>query len=164
MFLQNNKAINFEMTSHQIMTKFTTPKNIVLYADDDADDLELVQEAFARYSTNVEVVSFIDGPGALSYLQNLSQFDAAPCLIILDINMPVLNGKDVLLRLRQMDRFDSVPVVLFTTSSQPQDKIFAEKHNAGFVTKPLDVNQMKIITNQFIDYCTEEIKNKIRSK
>ncbi|MES2881506.1 MAG: response regulator [Bacteroidota bacterium] len=144
------------------MTKLTPSKNIVLYADDDADDLELVEEAFARYASNVEVISFIDGTGALSYLQNLSPVDASPCLIILDINMPVINGKEVLLRLRQMQRFESVPVVLFTTSSQPMDKTFAEKNNAGFVTKPLDVKQMQIITDQFIDHCTDEIRNNLR--
>ncbi len=144
------------------MTQLTPSKNIVLYADDDADDLELVEDAFARYASNVEVISFIDGTGALSYLQNLPPVAAAPCLIILDINMPVINGKEVLVRLRQMDRFQSVPVVLFTTSSQPTDKMFAEKNNAGFVTKPLDVKQMKIITDQFINHCSDEIKNNIR--
>lgn len=146
------------------MTKSTPPKNIVLYADDDPDDLELVQEAFARYSKDVEVLSFSDGMSALSYLHNFSSFDPTPCLIILDINMPMLNGKEVLVRLRQIQRFEAVPVVLFTTSSQPQDKSFAKRYNAGFVTKPLDAKQMHLITDQFIDHCTEEIRNKIRRK
>jgi len=144
------------------MTQSITPKNIVLYADDDPDDLELVQDAFALYSKNVEVVGFADGTSALSYVQTLSPLDPLPCLIILDINMPVLNGKEVLVRLRQMEQFESVPVVLFTTSSQPQDKAFAAKYKAGFVTKPLDVKQMEVITDQFIDHCAEEIRNKIR--
>ena len=144
------------------MTKSISPKNIVLYADDDPDDLELVQDAFARYSNNVEVVSFMDGISALSYLQELSPLEPSPCLVILDINMPVLNGKEALMRLRQMERFESVPVVLFTTSSQPYDKTFASRYKAGFVTKPLDVKQMRIITDQFIDHCAEEIRKKIR--
>lgn len=144
------------------MTKSISPKNFVLYADDDTDDLELVQDAFARYANNVEVVSFMDGISVLSYLQSLSTFDPSPCLVILDVNMPVLNGKETLIKLRQLDRFDSVPVVLFTTSSQPQDKSFAAKYNAGFITKPLDVKQMEMITDQFIDHCAEEIRTKIR--
>ena len=144
------------------MTKSLPPKNTVIYADDDQDDLELVQEAFARYAKDVEVISFKDGVTALSYLQGLSQLDPLPCLVILDINMPVLNGKEVLVRLRQLDTLESVPVVLFTTSSQPQDRNFAGRYKAGFVTKPLDAKQMQIITDQFIDHCTEEIRNKIR--
>ncbi|MGZ3838087.1 MAG: response regulator [Flavisolibacter sp.] len=144
------------------MTKSISPKNFVLYADDDTDDLELVQDAFARYANNVEVVSFMDGISVLSYLQSLSPFDPSPCLVILDVNMPVLNGKETLIKLRQLERFHSVPVVLFTTSSQPVDKNFASRYNAGFITKPLDVKQMEIITDQFIDHCAEEIRTKIR--
>jgi len=144
------------------MTKPATPKNIVLYADDDSDDLELVQEAFSRYSNNVEVVTVRDGSQALSYLNRLADEDPAPCLIILDVNMPVLNGKEVLRRLRNVDRFEAVPAVLFTTSSLPQDQNFARRYNAGFVTKPLDVAQMEVITELFIDHCADEIKKSIR--
>lgn len=144
------------------MTKSATPKNIVLYADDDADDLELVRDAFSRYAKNVEIVAVKDGSQAMSYLQNLTEDDPTPCLIVLDINMPMLSGKDVLARLRQLKRFENVPVVLFSTSSQPQDAQFAERYDAGFITKPLDYSQMEYITEQFIDHCTDEIKKNIR--
>ena len=144
------------------MTQSTAPKNIVFYADDDTDDLELVQDAFSRYSKNVEVITAKDGSQALSYLQNLGASDPKPCLIILDINMPFFNGNEVLKKIRTLDHIDSVPVVLFTTSSMPNDLHFAEKYNAGFVTKPLDISQMEVITELFIDHCTDEIKKKIR--
>jgi CheY-like chemotaxis protein len=144
------------------MTQSTSPKNIVFYADDDADDLELVQDAFSRYSNNVEVITAKDGSQALSYLQNLEESDPKPCLIILDINMPFFNGKEVLRRIRTIDHFENTPVVLFTTSSLPNDQTFAQKYNAGFVTKPLDVSQMEVITELFIDHCSDEIKKKIR--
>jgi len=134
----------------------------VLYADDDRDDLELVKDAFAQYSNNVDVVTVMNGSEALSYLDQLSAFDPTPCLIILDINMPVFNGKEVLVKIRQMDRFKSLPVVLFSTSSQPTDINFARRYDAGFITKPLDMQQMEIITDQFIEHCTEEIRKKIR--
>jgi CheY-like chemotaxis protein len=144
------------------MTKSATPKNVVLYADDDMDDLDLVQDAFAQYTNDVEVVTVRDGSQAIAYLNNLSEYDASPCLIILDVNMPVINGKDVLKHIREMERFESVPVVLFTTSSMPLDKSFARSFNAGFVTKPLDIRQMEMITDQFISHCADEIKQKIR--
>ena len=51
------------------MTRSTPPRNIVFYADDDTDDLELVQDAFSQYAHNVEVVTAKDGSQALSYLQ-----------------------------------------------------------------------------------------------
>jgi CheY-like chemotaxis protein len=144
------------------MTKLPSPKNIVLYADDDPDDLELVQDAFFRYAQNVDVVTAGDGMRVLSFLRNLGKEDPAPCLIILDINMPGLNGKETLRQLRTIERFESVPVVLFTTSSMPADRTYAQQSNAGFVTKPLDLAQMEVITELFIDHCTDEIKKNIR--
>ena len=144
------------------MVKSATPKNIVFYADDDTDDLELVQEAFDRYTNNVQVITAKDGVQALSYLQSLNEKTPTPCLIILDINMPLLNGKDVLRRIKELQPLASVPVVLFSTSSSALDKEFAIKYNAGFVTKPLDVSQMEIITELFIDHCSDEIKRSIR--
>jgi len=144
------------------MTKPAGAKNIVLYADDDSDDLELVQDAFSRYSVNVEVLTATDGSQALDYLNKLAEHEPEPCLIILDINMPILNGKEVLKKIRSMDRYESVPIVLFSTSSLPQDQLFARKYNAGFVTKPLDVTQMERIAENFIDHCTDEIKKNIR--
>jgi CheY-like chemotaxis protein len=144
------------------MTKSTTPKNIVFYTDDDLDDIELVKDAFVQYSENVEVIAATDGSKALAYLNNLSHNDNLPCLIVLDINIPVINGKEVLMRLREMKHLQSIPVILFTTSSQPLDKDFAKRYNAGFITKPIDVKQMAFIADQFIEHCSDEIKNKIR--
>lgn len=146
------------------MTKSISPRNIVFYADDDIDDLELVADAFAQYSDNVEVITATDGSRALAYLSNLNQHDNLPCLIILDINMPVINGKEVLMRLREINHLQSVPAVLFTTSSQPIDKNFAQKYNAGFITKPIDVRQMAYIADEFIEHCSEEVKNQIRKR
>ena len=144
------------------MTKYTTPKSIVVYADDDPDDIELVEDAFRQFTSNVEVITFPDGSQALSYLRSLTDADPLPCLVILDINMPVINGKEVLVRLRQIDRLVEVPVVLFTTSSMPVDRNFAVQHKAGFVTKPLGYEQMEMITKEFINHCTEETQKKIR--
>lgn len=144
------------------MTMPPTQKNIVLYADDDPDDLELVQEAFKKYSTNVDVLTATDGSQALSYLLSINDGEPTPCLIILDINMPMVSGKDVLVRLRQEQRFEATPVVLFTTSSMSLDAQFAKHYNAGFITKPLDSSQMRKITEQFIGYCTEDIQKLIR--
>ena len=96
------------------------------------------------------------------YLEKLTPFDPNPCLVILDVNMPLMNGKETLLKIREMSRFQNIPVVLFTTSSTDFDKSFAEKYNAGFVTKPLDNRQMKEITDKFIEHCTDEVQRNIR--
>src|SRR3954454_19401155 len=144
------------------MTKSIFPKNIVVYVDDDVDDLMMVNDAFSKYAHNVEVVLLKDGIEALSYLETLSTFDPIPCLIILDINMPKMNGREALHEIRKMERFKEVPVVMFTTSSGLQDKAFAFQYKAGFLTKPLDLSQMEEITDKFIEHCSDEIQKSIR--
>lgn len=139
-------------------------RNIVVYADDDIDDIQLVYEAFSQYSKNVELVTFSDGLQTLSYLNNLPEDEPSPCLIILDINMPRMDGKEALTKIRELKRFKDIPAILFTTSSQPRDKEFAEKYNAGFITKPIDFTQMDIIAGKFIEHCTDEIKKNIRKQ
>lgn len=146
------------------MTKEISVKNIVLYAEDDSDDLQLVKEAFFQHTKNVEIISVSDGVQALSWLQKLNENHPAPCLIILDINMPRMDGKEALEAIRSMDRFKDIPAVLFTTSSQPIDKAFAKKYNAGFITKPINYKQMDMIAKQFIDHCTDKIQSNIRKQ
>jgi CheY-like chemotaxis protein len=140
----------------------TTPPHLVLYADDDVDDIRFVEESFSETTQNIELITAYNGIDLLKYLQSLKPLDPNPCLIILDVNMPLLNGKETLLKIREMDRFRSVPVVLFTTSSTELDKNFARRYNAGFVTKPLDNAQMKNITDRFIEHCTDEVQKLIR--
>lgn len=146
------------------MTHTPMPKHLVLYADDDPDDIEFVETAFSAATENVELVTAYNGRDALAYLKKLNSFDPDPCLIILDVNMPGMNGKETLVNIRQLERFHKVPIVLFTTSSLEQDMKFAHKYNAGFVTKPLDAVQMERITETFIEHCTDEVRKKIKRK
>lgn len=136
-------------------------ENLVLYADDDIDDIQLVKEAFQKFASNVELVSVHNGLEAISFLEEMGPDDCMPCLVILDVNMPRMDGKQTLEKMRKMKRFKDVPVVLFTTSSRPSDKEFAYKHNAGFYTKPIEYRQMEEIIVQFVEHCSDEVKNRI---
>ena len=144
------------------MNRSAISKHIILYADDDPDDLELVKDAFDRFSQDVEVLTFANGSEALNYLIGLEEGDPSPCLIILDINMPILNGKEALSHIRAIERYSSIPVVLFTTSSYSSDREFARHHNAGFITKPNEIRHMALIAAQFVDHCHEETRKRIR--
>jgi CheY-like chemotaxis protein len=146
------------------MSKEITPKNLVLYADDDFDDLQIVKDSFSEYSKHVELVTVTNGAQALSFLKNLPPQEQTPCLIILDINMPIMDGKETLVKIREMDSFQEVPVILFTTSSQRLDKDFASKYKAGFLTKPIDYKQMNSISEKFLQHCSDEVKKQIEKK
>ncbi|RYF78766.1 MAG: response regulator [Chitinophagaceae bacterium] len=144
------------------MTKSLPPKSLVLYADDDADDRELIADAFREFSSSIELVTFHEGEALLHFMKNLTPLQPSPCLIILDINMPRLDGKETLQKIRAMNEYANVPAVLFTTSTLPSEAEFARCYDAGFVTKPLHNRQIRSIIHELIDNCTDEVKEKIR--
>jgi len=132
-------------------------KRIVLYADDDRDDLEFVRDILAPYP-DIELKTFPDGGTILTYLEKLTPADPMPCLVILDINMPVVNGKEVLFRIRERNTLHHLPVVLFTTSSFPPDQAFASQHKADFMTKPLHLAQMDSLVEKVLSVCLPKAK------
>jgi CheY-like chemotaxis protein len=140
------------------MTHSLPPKSLVLYADDDPEDIQLIRDAFADYSQKIELLTFSNGTELLNFIQDLQPFQPIPCLIIIDVNMPRLGGKETLRRLRRMEGYEEVPVVLFSTSTLPSEFAFAQSFNAGFVTKPLHEQQINTIVDQLIDQCTDEVK------
>src|SRR5437764_14745602 len=93
------------------------PNSLVLYADDDPDDREFVRRAFEQNTQHIELIEFANGRDLLTYVKNQDARDQKPCLIILDINMPIVNGKEALVELRKVEGFEDTPVVLFTTST-----------------------------------------------
>lgn len=136
-------------------------KGLVIYADDDADDLFLVSEGFLEYAPQIDLITVRDGAELLDCLQTLAATHQTPCLLILDINMPRITGKEALKKLRQMPRYEDLPVVLFTTSSSQQDMDFAENYNAGFITKPENFNDIAAIIEQFFHQCSEEMRKQL---
>jgi len=146
------------------MTKSISPKRLVVYADDDPEDLELISEAFNDFSETVRLQTFKDGYSLLNYLSGLLPFQPAPCLIILDINMPGLSGKEALQQIRNLPRFEHIPVVLFSTSTLPSEAAFAKSFSAGFLTKPLYNRQIHQIVDQLIEHCSDEAKKHIRKR
>jgi CheY-like chemotaxis protein len=141
--------------------KTTSIKNIVLYADDDPDDQYIVQEAFLQFDASIEVVCLPNGKKAMDYLDKLLAAQLLPCLVILDINMPVQDGKKTLQQIRESELLKNLPVVLFTTSSNPADETFAYQHRAGFITKPTAVNDLQSIASHFISHCRGELSGKV---
>jgi len=132
-------------------------KHIILYAEDDKDDLELVKDAFSKYKDNIELLHGFDGREALQLLKNLIAQKITPCLIILDVNMPGMDGRQTLIQIKQSEQTKNIPVVLFTTSNSQLDKDFARKWGADFITKPLKFSEVINLAEDFIDRCNVEI-------
>jgi len=135
----------------------TAVKHIILYVEDDLDDVYIVQQAFEQYNDSIAVVNACNGLKALEYLNGLSNNELCPCLIILDMNMPGMDGRETLVALKQSSKLRDIPVVVFTTSSNLPDKEFARKWGAGFITKPIIYAELNTLAKNFVDTCESEV-------
>ena len=126
------------------------PGPYIVLADDYDEDQEFLKEALSRQAPGIGIESVWDGEEVLSYLRDRAD-DALPGLIILDYKMPVLNGAEVLDRLRQDSRFASIPKVVWSTSSQ-QEYIddCLEKGALHFFTKPNTPADLQIMTKKIL--------------
>lgn len=140
------------------MKKYNQPKRLVLYADDDRDDRHFVRTALFSREADIELKTFPNAIALLQFILDQDEDEPLPCLIILDVNMPQMNGKEALKNLRSFKKYKDVPVILFSTSTLPSDFLFAEDHKAAFFTKPLNENQMEIIIEKFLEHCKENAK------
>jgi CheY-like chemotaxis protein len=85
-----------------LATTATMPhsKHIIVYAEDDLDDVHFVKECFKKYDGKVELIHALNGSEALTALADLHQKGVSPCLIILDINMPLMDGRQALVKIK----------------------------------------------------------------
>lgn len=132
-------------------------KHTILYAEDDLDDLFMIRQAFGEFDGTTQLIHANNGFEALEQLNKASNERHLPCLIILDINMPGMNGREALMRIRQTDELKNIPVVLFTTSSSEPDRAFAKKWGAEFITKPLVYSELEELAKRFISLCTASV-------
>lgn len=113
----------------------------VLLADDDNDDRELFSEALASIDAEVLYEGVVDGGEAIEALAGDAH---RPNIIFLDINMPVMNGWDVLKRIKSDSQYDDIPVIVYSTSSGEREKrITFDLGALCFVTKPESVRLIK---------------------
>lgn len=113
----------------------------VLVVEDDPGDVELIRSAFAEHSIASTLHHVGDGADALAYLRRQGRFASAPRpdLILLDLNMPRVDGRQVLDAVKADDDLKSIPTIVFTTSSSTADVVFSyAAHANAFVTKPND--------------------------
>lgn len=136
---------------------FFMAKSTILYADDDLDDLFIVEQAFAPFGESVNLVHVTDGSSALACLHRLYESRQLPCLVLLDMNMPVLDGRKALVQIRNTPQFRHLPIALFTTSSSELDKAFAKQWNAHFFTKPIVFDDLRDLARTFINLCHTEL-------
>ncbi|TCJ14432.1 response regulator [Flaviaesturariibacter flavus] len=128
--------------------------NKILLVDDDSDDREMLISTLAFVNPQVEIDCVRNGLEALDYLDEMrSSAQKLPCLIVLDINMPLLDGKATFERIQHDEVLRSVPVVVLTSSANPVDKEHFQRQGAVFFTKPDDYSFLKKISVYLLSVC-----------
>lgn len=120
----------------------------VLMVEDDPDDVYLTRDALhtSRLWINLQVVS--DGVEAMKYLRREGCYSQSPrpALILLDLNLPKMDGREVLTRLREDPTLTDIPVVVLTTSKAEEDVAASYRHHANcYISKPVDIEQFRSI-------------------
>ena len=127
-----------------------TKKPVLLYAEDDLDDFESLKDALEQLTDRHDLVQAKNGTEVVSLLQN-EYAEKLPNLIILDLNMPVMDGKEVLAWLKKDEHYRKIPIMVFTTSSREEDVKLCQVHKCTFFRKPTLYRDLLHIAQTMLD-------------
>jgi CheY-like chemotaxis protein len=125
-------------------------KPFILIADDDQEDRYLLHTAFEEIGRSNDIYLVENGLQVFSYLDTFIEQSGMPSLIVLDLNMPILNGMETLSRLKSHNVYKNIPVIIFTTSVHEVEKARCLEIGAvDFIKKPARFQQT-ISTARFL--------------
>lgn len=133
----------------------------ILLVEDNPGDVRLTREAFreGRINNDLHVVS--DGEAALDYLHQRGEYESAqtPDLILLDLNIPRLDGLELLERIRDDPELSHLPVVVLTSSEAEEDVIKSyELHSNAYLTKPVNHREFVDLVRTFEEFWFELVR------
>jgi CheY-like chemotaxis protein len=126
-------------------------KKYILWADDDVDDLMLMRHVLQDIGEDYDIREVNNGSEALDYLENGKRTASLPALIILDMNMPVLNGKEALSIIKKDEALKAIPLVFFTTSNSELDKLYCKRFGVEMITKPPKYSSLREAVKKLLD-------------
>ena len=127
----------------------------ILLAEDNMDDVELLRMSFARSRLLVDLHHVQDGQECMDFLLRVPPYGNAPKpdLLLLDLKMPRLDGREVLSQIAGHPELRSLPVVMLTTSSEAEDIRRAyDLRCSSYITKPVDFNHFTEVVRKLTDY------------
>jgi CheY-like chemotaxis protein len=139
-------------------------KPVLLYAEDDLDDFESLVDALEQLTDKYQIVNARNGSEVLTLLQG-QYADNHPSVVILDLNMPLMDGKEVLAWMKNEEEFKHIPVMVFTTSSREEDVRFCQNYKCTFFRKPTLYRDLLHVAQAILDMSngvTDEHKNVVQ--
>lgn len=141
------------------MDEYTDPSQArlieILLVEDNPADVEITRQGFRRGKIANRLHVAMDAEEALAFLRREGEFSNSPRpdLILLDLNLPGRDGRELLADIKSDENLDSIPVVILTTSSAENDIINTYKlHANAFMTKPVDFNQFVEMVQSISSY------------
>jgi CheY-like chemotaxis protein len=126
---------------------------VVLYVDDDPEDRMLLADALQIVDPRYRLVTANDAVQAFRFLNHCRS--SPPCLIILDLNLPGMDGIGIIGKLRQDTISASIPIVVFTTSASPADQNACARYAVDMITKPISFSVLTDTVKKLLSYCKE---------
>lgn len=127
---------------------------VVLLVEDDPGDVLMITEALERSQQPPQLQVAGDGQEALDMLT--ADGSTPPDLILLDLNMPRMDGRQALAAIKADEQLRAIPVVVFTTSDAEADVLASyQRHANAYVTKPLDLDAMENVVEQIGRFYTD---------
>ncbi|RPJ67752.1 MAG: response regulator [Alphaproteobacteria bacterium] len=133
----------------------------ILLVEDSKGDIGLIEEIFeeAKIRNNLHIAE--DGEEAILFLNNQGQFSGAPRpdIILLDLNLPKKDGREVLQEVKGDDNLKNIPIVVLTTSKAEEDILRSYNlHANAYITKPVDFNQFIRVIKSIEDFWLQVVK------
>lgn len=130
-----------------------SPSKFILFGEDDKDDEDFLKEIFSDIDNSFFLQFINNGRKLITFLNQVPD-DRLPCLLVLDYNMPELNGAEILRILQQHDRYKSIPKIIWSTSgSEVYKKKCIELGADEYIIKPSNVNDLKNIIHHMLSIC-----------
>lgn len=130
----------------------------LLTIEDSDEDFVAFERVVRQLSINKPIFRCTDGEDALEFLYHTGKYNATcnaprPAIILLDLNLPGMDGRDVLWHIKQDPDLQNIPVVVFTTSSNPTDiEVCYQRGVNGYIVKPIDTNKLIWTIKLFMSY------------
>lgn len=154
-YLRDITSVNivpFHQKEKKIINESSGQKFIVL-GEDDIDDEELLKELFSSIDSSFDLLFINNGKRVVEHLDTLAD-NHLPCLIILDYNMPELNGADILNELKNMPRYAGVPKIIWSTSqAESYRQKCLELGADDYIIKPSRVKDLVEAIQHMISFC-----------
>jgi CheY-like chemotaxis protein len=133
----------------------------VLLVEDDPGDVLMTREAFEENKVANRLAVVSDGAAAMQYLRREGEYADAPVpdLVLLDLNLPRMDGREVLAAMKSDESLRSIPVVVLTTSEAEEDVLRSYSlHANAYVTKPVDFSRFIEVVRQIDDFFVSVVR------